>query len=191
MESSTSKEACLPDTNQDTLFMSEAYRNLKKAIERASFLNDTLGEACLEAPQPGRLIRELRRQVETTDSLMLSCGVAASCSECAKATGSCCFREMGESYGVIELFANRLLGVELPQNDDVPGSCYFVGEKGCRLKFRHSFCLNYFCPGLLDRLGEKTVLAIQRQIGEQLLAGWQLELALAKHVNWGTIPGHL
>jgi hypothetical protein len=171
--------------------MSEAYTNLKKAIARASFLSDAHGQACLEAPQPGRLIRELRRRVEATDALMLSCGVAAGCSECAKATGSCCFREMGESYGVIELFANRLLGVELPQNYDFPGSCYFVGEKGCRLKFRHSFCLNYFCPGLLDKLGEKTVLAIQRQVGEQLLAGCQLELALAKHFNWGSIQAHL
>ncbi len=171
--------------------MNQAYRNLKKAIERASFLNDALGKACLEAPQTARLIGELHRRIEITDSLMVSCAVAAACTECAKDTGSCCFREMGESYGVIELFANRLLGAELPQNYDFPGSCYFVGERGCRLKFRHSFCLNYFCPDLLERLGEKTVLAIQRQVGEQLLAGWQLEQALAKHVNSGSIQGHL
>jgi hypothetical protein len=28
-------------------------------------------------------------------------------------------------------------------------------------------------------------------VGEQLLAGWQLEQALAKHVNSGSIQGHL
>ena len=171
--------------------MGEAEKNLKKHIARASLLDARLGAACLEDPALGGLIRKLCGQVHRTDSLMLSSGVAAACAGCAKTRGSCCFREMGESYGFLQLFVNRLLGAELPPKSDFPGSCFFVGEKGCRLKVRHSFCLNYFCPDLTTTLGDETLLDIQRQVGKQLLAGWELERALSRFVTSHSIPEHL
>ena len=66
-----------------------------------------------------------------------------------------------------------------------------MGEKGCKLKARHSFCLNYFCPQLVDTLGEERLIGIQRQAGEQLLAGWELERALSRYITSPSIPGHL
>jgi len=89
---------------------------------------------------------------------------------------------MGESYGSIGLFVNLLLGSALPEKTDFPASCHFVGDRGCKLQARQSFCLNYFCPDLKNSLGEQTILGIQQQVGEQLIAGWELERALAKHI---------
>lgn len=171
--------------------MGEAYRNLKKQIERALALNARLGADCLGDRQLRGLLLELGQLAERTDSLMVSSGVWAVCGKCAESTGSCCFPEMGESFSAIQLFANLLLGAELPPHYDFPASCYFVSEKGCRLKYRHSFCLNYFCPDLIDILGAQTVLTIQRQVGEQMRAGWDLELALTRYVNSHSIPEHL
>jgi hypothetical protein len=169
--------------------MGEAEKNLKKQISCASLLNERFGAACLEDPELGGLLLELEREIQKTDSLMLDSGVIAACTRCAKATGSCCFKEMGESYGHIQLFANRLLGSELPQKRQFPGGCFFVGEKGCRLKARHAFCLNYFCPELENILGEHGTLAIQLQVGKQLLAGWELERALGRRLSH-PIPEH-
>ena len=171
--------------------MSEAEKNLKKQVEKALLLHAALGPACLEDPEPGGLLLELDRLAEATDSLMLTTGVAAACSKCAAATGSCCFREMGESYGSIQLLGNLLLGAELPRECDFPESCFFVGEKGCKLKARHSFCLNYFCPELIGILGDRTVLEIQRQVGEQLSIGWELERALTRFITSRSIPERL
>jgi hypothetical protein len=42
--------------------------------------------------------------------------------------------------------------------------------------------LNYFCPDLKNSLGEETILRTQQQVGEQLIAGWELERALARYL---------
>ncbi len=155
---------------------------LKIEIKKALRLNERFSLASMKDPESGRLLRNLRDLIGKTDSAMLQSGVVAACAMCAASgKGSCCFREMGESYGFIGLFVNLLLGSVLPEKTDFPGSCHFVGDKGCKLQARQSFCLNYFCPELKNSLGEETVLRIQRQVGEQLLAGWELERRLVRH----------
>jgi hypothetical protein len=171
--------------------MTQAQKNLQMQIENASMLQAGDGAACLEDPELGGLLRELDHLARRTDALMLSTGVVAACSRCAAATGSCCFAEMGESYGAIQLLANRLLGAEIPREGDGSASCFFVGAKGCTLKARHSFCLNYFCPELIDSLGEQTVFDIQRQVGQQLSVGWDLERALTRFIASRSTPKHL
>lgn len=150
-----------------------------------------LGAVCLQDPELGALLGKLRCLIERTDSLMLDSGVVEACSLCARATGSCCFREMGQSYADVQLFVNGLLECKFPQDHDFPGGCFFAGEKGCTLKARHAFCLNYFCPDLVNTLGAETVLKIQLQVGEQLQAGSELESALCRFLTSHPIPAHL
>jgi len=156
---------------------------LRIEIERALRLNERFGLACLNDPESVRLLRKLRDFIRKTDSAMLQSGVVSACARCAASgKGSCCFREMGENWGFMELFVNLLLGSVLPEKTDFAGSCHFVGENGCKLQARQSFCLNYFCPDLKNSLGEQTILRTQQQAGEQLLAGWELERALARYM---------
>ncbi len=162
--------------------MSRPGDQLIKSMENALLLNGRFGLACLNDPEMGRMLRNLRELICRTDSAMLQSGVVSVCTECAGSKGSCCFREMGESYGSIGLFVNLLLGSVLPEKTDFPARCHFVGGRGCKLQARQSFCLNYFCPGLKNSLGEQTILRIQQQVGEQLIAGWELERALARHI---------
>jgi hypothetical protein len=159
-------------------------KELRIEIERAVRLNERFGPACLKHPESDRLLRKLRDLIGKTDSAMLQSGVVPACTMCASSgKGSCCFREMGESYGFRGLFVNLLLGSVLPEKTDFPGSCHFVGENGCKLQARQSFCLNYFCPGLKRSFGEEAILRIQQQAGEQLLAGWELERVLARYTT--------
>ncbi len=156
---------------------------LKKEIEKALRLNERFGVACLNDPESGSLLRDLRDMIRKTDTAMRRSGVVSACARCAASgKGSCCFRQMGESYGFMELFVNLLLGSAFPEKTDFPGSCHFVGKSGCRLQARQSFCLNYFCPDLKNSLGEQTILRIQRQIGQQLLTGWELERTLTRYM---------
>jgi hypothetical protein len=157
---------------------------LRTEIEKALRLNERFGLACLKDPESGRLLRKLRDLIRKTDSAMLQSGVVQACARCvASGKGSCCFREMGESCGFMGLFVNLLLGSVIPGKTDFPGSCHFVGDNGCKLQARQSFCLNYFCPDLKNSLGEETILRVQQQVGEQLLAGWELERALARYMT--------
>ncbi len=157
---------------------------MMKDLEKAFQLNDSLGFACRNNPELGGLLLDFRESIRKTDSAMLEFGVVAGCTRCAESgKGSCCFTEMGESFGFIGLFVNLLLGSVLPEKADFPGTCHFVGESGCKLQARQSFCLNYFCPDLKASLGSETIQKIQRQVGEQLQIGWELELALTRFIS--------
>src|SRR5208283_2809328 len=90
--------------------MSRPGDQLIKRMEKALLLNERFGLACLNDPETGRLLRNLRELICRTDSAMLQSGVASACTGCAGSKGSCCFREMGESYGSIGLFVNLLPG---------------------------------------------------------------------------------
>ncbi len=152
-------------------------------IEKGRRFYDLFGAVCLKDPELGRLLNCLREQIRKTDAEMLKSGVVEACTRCAKATGSCCFREMGESFGSIDLFINLLLGSKIPAHAEFPESCLFVGQKGCMLQARQSFCLNYFCPELKQSLGKAEILRIQLQAGEQLGAGWELERTLTRYLE--------
>jgi hypothetical protein len=157
---------------------------LGEEINEALRLHGRFGATCLSDPGLSGFLEKLRSLIGRTDSAMLRSGVVEACARCAASgKGSCCFKEMGESFGFMELFINLLLGSDLPDRTGVPGSCRFLGKDGCKLKARQSFCLNYFCPDLKDSLGAETILWIQRQVGEQLQAEWELERALARHLS--------
>jgi hypothetical protein len=158
-------------------------RRLTKEIDKALWLYERFGLACMSDPESGRLLLELLELIGSSDTAMLQSGVVSACAGCAASgvSGSCCFREMDESFGFMELFVNLLLRSELPKEADFPGSCHFVGESGCKLISRQSFCLNYFCPDLINSLGEKAILRIQQQVRKQLLKSWELECALTKY----------
>ena len=168
-------------TGRDKLFiLDNSNSQLNQNIHKALRIYGRAALHCLNDPEIAGLLREFRDLIRETDSVLLESGVVLACTKCACEKGSCCFGEMGESYGTMGLLVNLLLGSKLPDKEDFPESCRFVGAAGCKLAARESFCLNYFCPGLKAFLGEEKIIKIKRQVGEQLFAGWKLELALAR-----------
>ncbi len=161
--------------------------SLRDLIARAERLYRRCG---LAGGELAELLARYRESIGRTDTLMLRSGVAEACARCAESRkGSCCFREMGESYDLEQLLGNLMLGCALPARAEYPDSCQFVGAKGCKLMAKHSFCLNYFCPDLKKQLGADEIDRIQRQVGEQLLAGWDVERALAALLANADAPG--
>lgn len=162
--------------------MSKPQIDRESALERAFQLRSRFGPVLPD----DRILRTLySKYVETisrTDSLMEKTGVVAACARCAQQRGSCCFEGMDQSYDTLLLYTNMLMGADFSITPHFPENCCFVGKDGCRLKARFSFCLNYFCPDLHASLGERTIEEIQREIGKQLLAGWEFERALFRWV---------
>lgn len=157
--------------------------DLKGEIAKALRMKDTFGRACLADPESVRLLNDLRDRIRMTEEAMARYGVVSKCAKCAAERGSCCFMEMGESYGALELFINLLLGSDIPEEPEFPGNCHFVGSAGCVLPSRQAFCLNYFCPELEKSLGGETIHLIRRRVGAQLLVARDLELALARCIR--------
>lgn len=143
-----------------------------------------LGAAMAVGQGLARAAEACRVEIARTWELFHGLGVAAACGACgAKRPGGCCFPEVALNHSREQLLANLLLGAELPEGKEIADSCFFVGDKGCKLMLRDSFCVNYFCPGLHARLGPAAMAELSAQVGREVLADEGLELALAKWLD--------
>ncbi len=155
-----------------------------RKIEEARELYQKYGVLASKDPIISRLILEYRNRIETTHENFRKNEVNTACSECArKNQGSCCFEGMEDNYDSILLFVNLLLGVELPTRREVEEHCFFVGSAGCKLVARYYFCVHYFCPSLEKALGQEKMDHLLRVVGREILAGWELELAIRNFLS--------
>lgn len=96
-------------------------------------------------------------------------GVADECRSCEEREGgSCCGAGLENQYKGILLLINLLLGVELPEERGDRSSCFFLGEKGCRLTARHVICVNYLCKKITDHIPPERLKPLRDKEGVQL-----------------------
>lgn len=129
----------------------------------------------LAIPEMVRLLKSYAAAIDNTQDTMQRLDVAATCGRCAEESGSCCFQEVETWYDSMLLLINLLLNADLPRARRLHDQCLFLGPTGCQLHARYSFCLNYFCPALQTRLGPVLMNAVRAAVGQELLAGWELE----------------
>jgi hypothetical protein len=121
-------------------------------------------------------LKKYRAAISRTSLQMEKLGVLEACSICAsRKSAGCCFKGVEEWYDAAPLLINMYMGVELPTNREFQDSCLFVGEKGCKLIARHSFCVNYLCPDLMASLPETERKILAGISGEEIMLGWESE----------------
>ncbi len=153
-------------------------------IDKTNRLYSLHSQAALQDSRIISLLDKYKRAILHTKSLFQKTKVIETCSSCArKNRGSCCFKGMEDNYDSILLFVNLLLGVELPTRREVEEHCFFVGSAGCKLVARYYFCVHYFCPSLEKALGQEKMDHLLRVVGREILAGWELELAIRNFLS--------
>jgi hypothetical protein len=148
-------------------------------INRARTLFERFGHVLRQQPEWLRLLSMYGEAIDATQGLMQETGTTAACTVCAaQGPGSCCFEGIEDGYDPVLLLINLLAGAALPDAREIPGSCFFVGQEGCKLRARYYYCLHYFCPTLQEELGPVTKLELLRAVGRELASCWELERAL-------------
>ncbi len=137
-------------------------------VRRAKELCELYGEE-LRREFSGELER-LSRAIERTWRFMRETKLPELCRECAERGKCCCRPWVAELFDEYDLLLNCLLGVDLPEEREVEGLCFFVGRSGCRLKVRQVICVDFLCPEAERLLGEK-------EIELREIEGEELELA--------------
>ncbi|NTU48675.1 MAG: hypothetical protein HGA84_06680, partial [Syntrophobacteraceae bacterium] len=152
---------------------------IHREIFMARVLHEQYGGELLADPRVLEFLGQYRGAIEKTGKAMREMGVHRACASCAgKGSGSCCFPGIEEGYDHVLLLINLLLGHSVPDAGEFPGSCMFVGDRGCKLFARYYFCVHFLCPGLHEVLDPVAVKALLRLVGEELHAGWELEQVL-------------
>lgn len=157
---------------------------VRQMLERAQRLLDRFGPALKADAQIQSLLEAYAASIHRSSARMRQVGVVEACTVCAtKGPGSCCFPGIEDGYDPVLLLINELMGCPPPREREVDSSCFFVGSRGCKLKARYYFCLQYLCPDLMRLLGSAGAHDLLTTIGEELAAGWQLEQAVRRRLG--------
>jgi len=157
---------------------------VEELIHSAKKLFADHGDSLLKDEAVRAHLSEYQDKITATNRMMQHSEIVSCCSVCAQDTaGSCCMRDVEEWYDPILLLINLLMGAELPNFREIPGHCLFVGNNGCKLVARYSFCVNYLCPRLKDLLGTSQTEHLTAVAGEELYSGWTAEKSIRQWLS--------
>jgi len=157
---------------------------IQEKIEQAQDLFESCGDSLRENPSIRTLLNKLQECIENTKDSMLKLGVVAECEHCEEQEGgSCCGTGIENKYDVELLLVNLLLEASLRDQQPSQNSCYFLGEKGCKLTARHVLCVNYMCQKLQKKLAREQLISLQTCAGEELDTLFILHEAIKKKIR--------
>lgn len=156
---------------------------VEQSTRRAKELFARLGAALCDDEGCGRFLSAYREGIEATRLAMQQTGMVETCSRCASGpSGSCCFEGVEQWYDDVLLLINLMLGAKLSARCQIPGHCQFLGDGGCTLPARHSFCINYLCAELSRSMGAEQRQRFLSIAGREIMAGWELECFLRRRI---------
>lgn len=125
-------------------------------------------------------LQVMNQAVAELDQAMAAMDMGPLCTACAATPkGGCCSAYMGhENNDVLQLLMNLLAGLAVESTHEGSHECCFLGEKGCILKFKPIFCLNYLCHQIRDRATDNELRLLEKKTGN--LLGYQV--ALEQHL---------
>ncbi len=161
-----------------------------KLIEEKMALAEELytlwGESLLQDPELPALLEPYRKAVAASNQAMEEAGTFRECYLCSVKDGQgCCKIGLENECTVLILLLNRLLGVEFPQEREVPGRCFFVGPRGCKILARPMLCRDYFCRRHHQKIPESQMIRVTQVLNEELvLLYWLCRLMRARLEFW-------
>lgn len=86
----------------------------------------------------------------------------------------CCKAGLENEVTINILLINRFLNKDIPTEREVPGRCFFVGPRGCKIFARPYLCREFFCKRLKERFKEDEYIKVTQAIAEELTLLYQL-----------------
>jgi hypothetical protein len=145
------------------------FGDVSSKIENAHRLHRESG-ARLRADQ--EIQKSLSRLVQLEKKVaeaMRSMGMFELCAECGgQPAGGCCSAKMANETDSMLLLINLSAGFEVSRKRDDDYECCFLGPKGCSLKFKPFYCLNYLCRQIYADSSSEQIARLQGATGELL-----------------------
>jgi len=121
------------------------------------------------------LLTEYSKAVETSNEIMERIKSFEECYICSVIDKKgCCKAGLENEVTVNIILINWFLGKEMPKDREVPGRCFFVGEKGCKIFARPYLCREFFCRRLKEKFSEEEYILVTQAISHELTLLYQL-----------------
>ena len=129
-------------------------------------------------------LNRLRQYEAMLTSRMEAMDMGRRCSSCAATPGGgCCSSYMAANTDAVLLLINLLIGMEVSIQHGNGIECCFLGSKGCILKIKPIFCLNYNCSHIKEAASIQQMALLEQAaavlLGEQTL----LETSLLEQIK--------
>lgn len=147
------------------------------------------GNRLVAVPGIVSLMSRIGEAAEGLDQAMAAVVMAALCHRCgSKPTGGCCSLEMANETDSVLLLANMLLGIAVAIQREDGRECSFLGPKGCILRIKPIFCLNYNCDKI-RAAAPPALAALERATGRLLTLQTELEAAILEELRCRKVAG--
>ncbi len=171
----------------DELFHGSIRQKRRNAREVFEKIGDELARSA-------EIKEKLANLIALSESLygqMASMNMFSLCVTCGrKKGGGCCSAYMANETDAVLLLINLLLGVEVRSRRDDDFECCYLGDKGCTLKIKPMFCLNYNCQAILTGNSPEVLVALEKAASAVLRGQYELEqLLLVRLLSPKTMAG--
>ncbi len=145
-------------------------------IQKAKALYERMDEWSKGHPALICLCKDLDNRLRGLALAFQQLGAWDVCRMCALGPkGACCFKGAEEWYETVHLLVNMIMGVDLEGIQVTEEQCPFVGEKGCILRYKNEFCLDFFCDRCKRELGMEKISNLRSLAGKTIAIGITLE----------------
>ncbi|MGC9017920.1 MAG: hypothetical protein ACP5JQ_07050 [Caldimicrobium sp.] len=126
-------------------------------------------------PDFRELLKEYEKAVINSNKIMQEIKSFEECYICSVIDQKgCCKAGLENEVTVNIILINWFLGKELPKEREVPGRCFFVGPKGCKIFARPYLCREFFCRRLQNKFTQEEYIKVTQAIAHELTLLYQL-----------------
>lgn len=126
----------------------------------------------------------LELKAQELQEQMAALKLAPLCISCSvKPGGGCCSLFMADENDAVLLLINLLAGLTIDIQKDDGFECYLLGARGCILRFKPMFCLNYNCHAIKTHTNAAALSSYMAATGELLQSQWQLETLILAYLR--------
>ena len=131
------------------------------------------------------LLTSYERAVKFSNNLMENFKSFEECYICSVIEGKgCCKAGLENEVTVNILLINLFLEKDISEAREIPGRCFFVGSKGCKIFARPYLCREFFCRRLSDKFSQEEYKKISQAIAEELTLLYKLCEYIKREFNF-------
>lgn len=121
------------------------------------------------------LLKEYEKAVINSNAVMENIKSFEECYICSVIDKKgCCKAGLENEVTVNIILINWFLGKEMPKEREVPGRCFFVGPRGCKIFARPYLCREFFCKRLQNKFTQDEYALVTQAIAHELTLLYQL-----------------
>jgi hypothetical protein len=145
------------------------FGDVSSKIENAHRLHRESGARVRADQEIQKSLNHLVQLEKKVAEAMRSMGIFDLCAECGgQPEGGCCSAKMANETDSMLLLINLSADFEVSRKRDDDYECCFLGPKGCSLKFKPFYCLNYLCRQIYADSSSEQIARLQGATGELL-----------------------